>query len=168
MSYTNGGIFGPGGEGMPSPLVAAHSQYPSRFHGSTFFQPQSIPTYRENPLYVPGLGDSGVLCWGESTWQRMLVCVLVGAAAGGVVGAAGAAAAKPKPALKANLGTTEKVAIGGAVVGGIAGAIFCHFSGCSAPSADGVAVSPAAPSRPQFMPLGPAHMPISAPEPIIR
>lgn len=58
MSYTNGGIFHEGGEGMPSPLVAARSQYPSRFHGSTFFQPQSVPVYRENPMYVPGLGTS--------------------------------------------------------------------------------------------------------------
>lgn len=56
MSYTNGGIFHEGGEGMPSPLVTARSEYPSRFHGSTFFQPQSVPVYRENPMYVPGLG----------------------------------------------------------------------------------------------------------------
>ena len=77
--YAQGGIFGAGGRGMPSPLVAAESQYPSRYHGSTFFQPQSVPSYAVNPMYVPGLGDGSTDSEGVSTAKVVALVTVVAA-----------------------------------------------------------------------------------------
>jgi hypothetical protein len=80
--FAQGGIFGAGGRGMPSPLVAAESQYPSRFHGSTFFQPQSVPSYTANPMYVPGLGDGTPEATTSVSTTKIVALVTVAAAVG--------------------------------------------------------------------------------------
>ena len=171
MSYTNGGIFDAGGVSMPSPLVAAHSQYPSRYHGSTFFQPQSVARYRENPLVVPGLGEFqlNVACWAGSVpgeeWQRVAFCAAVGAAIGVAAGAIGGGAMAPKAAaaaaLKPNMGPMGKGAIGGGVVGAIAGALLCQFGKCQRPSAPKVDTTP-------MTVVTPATAPAAAPPALVQ
>jgi len=151
MSYTNGGIFEQGGVSMPSPLVAARSQYPSLYHGSSFFQPQSIPEYRDNPLAVPGLGEfqfnllCGVGTTPGSEWMRPATFAAIGAAIGAAVGGLGGGLISDRKAaaMKANMGTAGKGAVGGALLGAIVGGALGQYGKCVTHSG-----TPATPSAP--------------------
>lgn len=127
MRHTHNGIFGGNENSVYSPLVAAESQYPSRFHGSTFFKVQSIPEFRTNPMYVPGLGAAPSPGCGRSGLRSV---GNLGASPDGIgqydISRNDSFGAIPSPgtvAVGVGLGCAVIGLLGGAAVGAVAGAI---------------------------------------------